>query len=214
MSAKLRVAAIVAALVMICGLEFLVIRPSADPLPLQPLPLIVAAWILFAGAAWLLRGISVRWSVALIIIGGIAIQVVAMSAPPQSSDDMYRYMWDGRVQAAGIDPYAYVPSAPQLAHLRDPFLWTAARGELPVPALCLAGRLASRSPGGQADPGLHADKPPDGTDHLSAGRGGLLLGAALRHPGARRVDPGAGGGGGLRGPGDARTAGRAPLAGP
>jgi hypothetical protein len=46
-----------------------------------------------------------------------------MSVPPQLSDDMYRYMWDGRVQAAGIDPYAYVPSAPQLAHIRDPFLW-------------------------------------------------------------------------------------------
>jgi hypothetical protein len=46
-----------------------------------------------------------------------------MSVPPQSSDDMYRYMWDGRVQAAGIDPYAYVPSAPQLAQIRDPFLW-------------------------------------------------------------------------------------------
>jgi hypothetical protein len=32
-------------------------------------------------------------------------------------------MWDGRVQAAGIDPYSYVPSAPQVAHLRNPFLW-------------------------------------------------------------------------------------------
>jgi hypothetical protein len=125
MSAKLRVGAVIAALVMICGLEFLVIRPSADPLPLRPLPLVVAAWMLFAVAAWLLRGISLRWSVALIIIGGIVIQVVALSVPPQQSDDMYRYMWDGRVQAAGIDPYAFVPSAPQLAHLRDPFLWFA-----------------------------------------------------------------------------------------
>ena len=153
MSAKLRVAAIVAALVMICGLEFLVIRPSADPLPLQPLPLIVAAWILFAGAAWLLRGISVRWAVALIIIGGIAIQVVAMSAPPQSSDDMYRYMWDGRVQAAGIDPYAYVPSAPQLAHLRDPFLWTAARGSSPYPHCVWPGASLPGHPGARLIPG-------------------------------------------------------------
>ena len=54
-----------------------------------------------------------------------------MSVPPHLSDDLYRYMWDGRVQAAGIDPYAYVPSAPQLAHLRDPFLWTAARASSP-----------------------------------------------------------------------------------
>ena len=38
---------------------------------------------------------------------------------PYLSTDIYRYVWDGRVQAAGINPYRYVPSAPELAHLRD-----------------------------------------------------------------------------------------------
>jgi len=121
--AKLRVSAVIAALIAICGLVFLVIHPSVDPLPLQPLPLITVAWVLFAGAAWLSRRLPLRWAVALIIIGGIAVQVVAVSGPPQSSTDLYRYMWDGRVQAAGYDPYAYVPTAPQLAHIRDPFLF-------------------------------------------------------------------------------------------
>jgi hypothetical protein len=125
MSVKVRAGAIAAALVVICVLEFLVVRPSADPARLSPLPLVAAAWVLFAGAAWLLRGVPVRWAVAFIIVGGVVIQAVAMSVPPQNSDDLYRYIWDGRVQAAGIDPYAYVPSAPQLAHLRDPFLWHA-----------------------------------------------------------------------------------------
>jgi hypothetical protein len=123
MKKKLRVSAVIAALVVICGLEFMVIHPGLDPRPLQPLPLITVAWVLFAGAAWLLRGLPRRWAVALIIIGGIAVQVVAVSGPPQSSTDLYRYMWDGRVQAAGYDPYAYVPTAPQLAHIRDPFLF-------------------------------------------------------------------------------------------
>jgi hypothetical protein len=125
MSAKVRAGAVAAALVVICGLELLVIRPGWDPANLRSLPLIAAAWMVFAIAAWLLRGIPLRWSVALILIGGIVIQLVAISAPPQQSDDLYRYMWDGRVQAAGIDPYSYVPSAPQVAHLRDPFLWNA-----------------------------------------------------------------------------------------
>ncbi len=66
-----------------------------------------------------------RWAVALIVIGGIAVQLAALSAGPQGSDDLYRYIWDGRVQAAGIDPYQYAPAAPQLASLRDPFLWAA-----------------------------------------------------------------------------------------
>jgi alpha-1,6-mannosyltransferase len=38
---------------------------------------------------------------------------------PYLSTDIYRYVWDGRVQAAGINPYSYVPSAPEVAHLRD-----------------------------------------------------------------------------------------------
>ncbi len=122
---KARVSAVIAALVIICGLEFLVIHPAADPLPvpLQPLPLVTVAWVLFVAAAWLLRGVPLRWAVALIIIGAVAIQVVAVSGPPQSSTDLYRYMWDGRVQAHGYDPYSYVPMAPQLAHIRDPFLF-------------------------------------------------------------------------------------------
>ncbi|MBV9793299.1 MAG: DUF2029 domain-containing protein [Actinobacteria bacterium] len=123
MTAKVRVSAISAMLVVICGLEFLVIHPAADPYPLKPLPLVTVAWVLFAAAAWLLRGLPRRWVVALIVIGGIAVQVIAVSGAPQSSSDLYRYMWDGRVQAAGYDPYAYVPTAPQLAHIRDPFLF-------------------------------------------------------------------------------------------
>jgi alpha-1,6-mannosyltransferase len=35
------------------------------------------------------------------------------------SSDIYRYVWDGRVQAAGINPYRYVPAAPELTFLRD-----------------------------------------------------------------------------------------------
>ena len=35
------------------------------------------------------------------------------------SDDIYRYVWDGRVQAAGINPYRYVPTDAHLEPLRD-----------------------------------------------------------------------------------------------
>ena len=38
---------------------------------------------------------------------------------PRTSDDAYRYVWDGRVQAAGINPYRYAPADPALAELRD-----------------------------------------------------------------------------------------------
>ncbi|MFF7146094.1 MULTISPECIES: glycosyltransferase 87 family protein [Streptomyces] len=84
-----------------------------------------AAWVLFAGAAWTVRRVPVRTAVVLILAGGTALCVAALSAPPRTSDDMYRYAWDGRVQAAGVSPYAYPPDATQLARLRDPWLFPA-----------------------------------------------------------------------------------------
>jgi hypothetical protein len=36
---------------------------------------------------------------------------------------MYRYVWDGRVQAQAISPYKYAPDAPELESLRDEAVW-------------------------------------------------------------------------------------------
>ena len=122
-NAKLRVAAISLALIVITGLVLLLVRPAHDPARVRPLPLLIGAWMAFIGAAWLLRKVPLRSAVALILLGGIAVQLAAVSAPPQNSNDLYRYIWDGRVQAAGVDPYAYVPTARQLTGLRDEFLF-------------------------------------------------------------------------------------------
>jgi len=39
--------------------------------------------------------------------------------PAVLSGDMYRYIWDGRVQQNGINPYLYPPAAAELENLRD-----------------------------------------------------------------------------------------------
>jgi hypothetical protein len=124
MGAKVRVAGVVAALAAVTFLVLLLVHPTWDG-RIRPLPLVAGAWLAFVWGAWLLRGVPGRWSVALILLGGIALQAAAMSTPPRQSDDMYRYVWDGRVQTAGIDPYAYAPAAPQLTGLRNEFLWPA-----------------------------------------------------------------------------------------
>jgi hypothetical protein len=123
MNAKLRVAGVTLALSTIAGLVLLLVRPSLDPANLRPLVLVIGAWMAFILAAWLLRGIPLKAAVVLILIGGVGVQLAAMSATPQESNDSYRYVWDARVQAAGIDPYEYVPSATQLTGLRNEFLW-------------------------------------------------------------------------------------------
>jgi hypothetical protein len=123
MNAKLRVAGICAALAVLTTMVLLLVRPSIDPARIRPLVFVVTAWLAFLAAAWLLRKAPLRASVLLILLGGIAIQVAALSAPPQNSNDLYRYIWDGKVQAAGIDPYAYSPASRHLHGLRNDFLW-------------------------------------------------------------------------------------------
>jgi alpha-1,6-mannosyltransferase len=56
---------------------------------------------------------------AIVLIFAAAFRFDLVAQRPYLSTDVYRYVWDGRVQAAGINPYAYVPSSPELAHLRD-----------------------------------------------------------------------------------------------
>jgi len=50
---------------------------------------------------------------------GITIRIYVLLFDPLLSSDIYRYIWDGRVQAAGINPYRYFPAHVALAFLRD-----------------------------------------------------------------------------------------------
>ena len=60
------------------------------------------------------------WKALVFILGlAVLLRVYAMSFHPFLSSDIYRYVWDGTVQAAGINPYRYIPADPALAQLRD-----------------------------------------------------------------------------------------------
>lgn len=83
------------------------------------------AFILFGVGAFLVMRLPRRPAGVLIAMGAVALPVVAAVGPPRGSDDLYRYIWDGRVQASGLDPYRYAPDDQHLAFLRDPFLWPA-----------------------------------------------------------------------------------------
>mgnify|MGYP001816197500 FL=1 len=62
------------------------------------------------------------WKLTGIIIFFFAIifrLCLVPSDPSVLSRDMYRYIWDGRVQQDGINPYRYPPQADALEHLRE-----------------------------------------------------------------------------------------------
>jgi len=54
-------------------------------------------------------------------------------APPSSDDDVHRYVWDGRVQRLGYNPYIVVPSDPALAGLHTSETRTLNNAEVPSP---------------------------------------------------------------------------------
>lgn len=78
-----------------------------------------------ASLLWLLAVATVRAgrlpprTIWLVLAVAAAMRLITLAGPPLLSTDMFRYVWDGRVQLAGINPYRYIPDAPELASLRD-----------------------------------------------------------------------------------------------
>jgi len=62
-------------------------------------------------------------ALVVIVFVAIAMRLIVLSDDPILSTDIYRYIWDGRVQTAGINPYRYVPADPALAQLRDALVY-------------------------------------------------------------------------------------------
>lgn len=62
------------------------------------------------------RFLSIAFAAALLI------RLSFINLSPIGSDDVYRYMWDGKTQHHGVNPYLYSPDAPQLDSLHTQLL--------------------------------------------------------------------------------------------
>lgn len=72
-----------------------------------------------------------------VIVVGLALaalwQVLFLRMPPGSDDDIHRYLWDGRVQRLGYNPYLVVPNDPALEALHTIETRTLNHPDLPSP---------------------------------------------------------------------------------
>ena len=115
------VAAVAPLVLASCGLALL-LAPTRPP---------GAALALLAGSfavwgvvvIWLeRRAAGGEWSVPVaraVLLGALLLRLPLIFAEPSLSDDVWRYLWDGRVAASGANPYALAPEADELAELRD-----------------------------------------------------------------------------------------------
>ena len=78
--------------------------------------MITGALIAVAGLAWLIA-LRARFSAATVLLFALSLRVVLLLVPFHS-DDVYRYVWEGRIQNAGFSPFAYAPDDERLAGLR------------------------------------------------------------------------------------------------
>jgi alpha-1,6-mannosyltransferase len=77
-----------------------------------------------------------RYPHRVIVIGVVLAalwHVPFLLTPPGSDDDIHRYVWDGRVQRLGYNPYIVVPSDPALGGLHTPETRTLNNPDVPSP---------------------------------------------------------------------------------
>jgi alpha-1,6-mannosyltransferase len=83
------------------------------------IPALAASGLLTLVAAKLAGDVPARTGLIIILGLALAMRLLLVGQEPFLSTDIYRYIWDGRVQGVGINPYIYVPADPALAALRD-----------------------------------------------------------------------------------------------
>ena len=93
-----------------------------------------------AGVAYLLairELVSTAHLPTRVIVFGLAVaalwHVLFLRMPPGVDDDIHRYVWDGRVQRLGYNPYLVVPSAPALAGVHTSDTRTLNNPDVPSP---------------------------------------------------------------------------------
>jgi len=84
-----------------------------------------------------------------VLLGALLLRLPLLPVPPTLSDDALRYLWDGKVASAGLNPYALAPAAGKLIPLRDEIWEHLPHRQVPTvyPPLSIAAfSIASRLP--------------------------------------------------------------------
>jgi hypothetical protein len=93
-------------------LAYILLALEAELREMIPLLVGVTATVTIVLACMLYYGECGRitWSPLIILSVALVLRLMFLFAPPQLSDDIYRYQWDGSNILRGINPYAAAPS--------------------------------------------------------------------------------------------------------
>lgn len=109
----------------------------------------LAVFAVGVGIAWRLGFRASRRAVWFIVASAIVLRLSLAPARPVTTIDIYRYLWEGRLVNAGVNPFAHRPDSPELEPLRD-WVWPRVRRrDVPAaypPVAQYAFALADRIP--------------------------------------------------------------------
>lgn len=89
--------------------------------PLRFVTIFLAAGGAYLAAVTAFGAIDRRLRPRVFWAAAIAFRLAIFPMPP--GDDLWRYLWEGKVQAQGFNPYLLGPGAEELALLRDDDVW-------------------------------------------------------------------------------------------
>ena len=83
----------------------------------------ISSSIIYLLLCWQFLKFNIPQKYISVLIGlGIIIRIFFVFVHPIGSDDYYRYLWDGKVQASGINPYRYAPADTALNNIHSDIL--------------------------------------------------------------------------------------------
>ena len=107
-----------------CGIVLLVTLSTVSVVDARQqvdvfLALMLIATFAYVAVLWFVHRKPIGTSKELLVclLLGLAWRVALLGAVPIVSDDVYRYVWDGRAQQHGFNPYEVVPAATEWDHL-------------------------------------------------------------------------------------------------
>ena len=103
---------------VLCAVAFSTLSAPLPPIG-AGIALVALSSLLYAACVWAAgRCNASRPGVASVFAFSLLLRAAVWFAPPAMTTDFYRYAWDAKVAAHGVNPYKYAPSSVELKDLR------------------------------------------------------------------------------------------------
>ena len=101
-------------------MSFVMLRFDIFPEVYSYVYLSIFTSLLFILNVFIIKKLDFNPRIVWILLGlGVFFRLSVITIPPIGSEDVYRYLWDGKLQTKGINPYLYAPDDKALVKMQS-----------------------------------------------------------------------------------------------